>query len=55
MLFISSEFFENLSHIKKVFSFGFSYNDIDLFYIKRIIEQAKDDAQWYLDDYDEQK
>lgn len=48
-------FFENLSHIKKVFSFGFSYNDIDLFYIKRIIEQAKDDVQWYLDDYDEQK
>lgn len=48
-------FFEKLSHIKKVFSFGFSYNDIDLFYIKRIIEQAQDNVQWYLDDYDEQK
>lgn len=49
----NSSFFNNLSDIKKIYSYGFSYSDIDSIYIETIIKNIKNnkDIIWYLNDY----
>lgn len=48
-------FFESLRDIEKVYSYGFSYGDVDLIYIEKIITKIKGGKYtiWFLDDYNE--
>lgn len=50
------DFFEKAGdEIDAVYSIGFSYGDVDLFYVKELCRRLSDQAVWYLDDYDEDK
>jgi hypothetical protein len=48
-------FFEGLRDIEKVYSYGFSYGDVDLVYIKRILSKINGGkfVTWFLNDYNE--
>ena len=49
----NNEFFEKLSHINKIYSYGFSFSDVDMVYIEEIckyIEPQK--VRWYFNTYD---
>lgn len=49
----SAKFFNEIdSTIKEIFSYGFSYSDVDMVYIKELCNRLPDDATWYLDDHD---
>lgn len=42
-------FFKRINReVGKIISIGFSYADVDLYYIEKIIENINDDAIWYL-------
>ncbi|WP_455780443.1 bacteriophage abortive infection AbiH family protein [Megasphaera elsdenii] len=48
--------FSQLGTFDQIYSFGFSYNDIDMYYIQDIIEHyANNDTVWYLNQYDEDR
>lgn len=47
------DFFNRISSdITKVYSFGFSFGEVDLIYIKEICKKLSKDTTWYLNDYD---
>lgn len=46
------EFFDRLNTVKKIYSYGFSFSDVDMFYIKTIAERVNlEDTVWYFDSY----
>lgn len=53
----NSKFFDNIDDsIDKIFSFGFSFSEVDLIYIKKICEKISNpNARWYLNDFDSEK
>lgn len=45
-------FFNSLSDIKEIYSYGFSFSEVDMTYIKKICERIDSkDATWFLSDY----
>ncbi len=49
-------FFQRVGNgIDAVYSIGFSFGDMDLFYVKEICRRLPDQAVWYLYDYDKDK
>ena len=50
-------FFDNIDDsIDKIFSFGFSFSEVDLIYIKTICEKISNpNVRWYLNDFDSEK
>ncbi len=53
----NKKFFNSLSgNTDKIYSFGFSFSEVDLIYIKKICKSIKtEDVTWYINDYDENK
>ena len=50
-----NDFFKNLDHsIDKVYSYGFSYGEVDSIYMKQIISKISPDATWYFTTYEAQ-
>lgn len=50
-----NDFFKNLDHsIDKVYSYGFSYGEVDSIYMKQIISKINPDATWYFTTYEAQ-
>ena len=49
----STQFFNKLSNISEVYSYGFSYSKVDEIYIKEICRHISSKAIWYLQVYDE--
>lgn len=48
----AEEFFDELSSVQEIYSFGFSFSNVDLIYIKRICEVCDTEkCTWYLSDY----
>ncbi len=47
------KFFRKLSNVKKIYSYGFSFSEVDMVYIKEIsrILDAKR-VRWYFNQYD---
>ena len=46
-------FFEKVDErVQEVYSFGFSYGDVDLIYIRELCRKLSGNAIWYLNDYD---
>lgn len=45
-------FFENLPNIHKIYSYGFSYSDVDMLYMKEICKKIAKNSIWYFNDYD---
>lgn len=49
----SKDFFDNLNNIKKIYSFGFSFSEVDLPYIREICKNINTaNTTWYLSDYE---
>lgn len=49
---IHQEFFNNMHDIKKIYSYGFSFSDVDLIYIREICKKSNmKNVIWYLNDY----
>lgn len=47
--FKNEQFFNDISfETKEIYSYGFSFSDVDCFYIKKICEKLSDDTKWYL-------
>lgn len=53
----NGNFFNNIDgSIDKIFSFGFSFSEVDLIYIKTICEKISNpNVIWYLNDFDSEK
>lgn len=53
----NSAFFSRLSNVTKIYSYGFSYSDVDMPYIDKIINSISNDSYtiWYFNSYDMQK
>ncbi|MGH0973223.1 bacteriophage abortive infection AbiH family protein [Bacillus cereus group sp. MYBK69-2] len=48
----AEEFFDELTSVQEIYSFGFSFSKVDLIYIKRICEVCNTEkCTWYLSDY----
>lgn len=47
------QFFNKLSNISEVYSYGFSYSKVDEIYVKEICRHISSNAIWYLNTYDE--
>jgi len=45
------DFFNTLSDIKNIYSYGFSYSDVDLGYIAEICKRLSKDSVWHFNDY----
>ncbi|XOB66526.1 AbiH family protein [Deferribacteres bacterium DY0037] len=46
-------FFTNLENIDKIYSFGFSFSDVDMIYIGKICEVlSTENITWYLSSYE---
>lgn len=45
-------FFDSLSGIKDVYSYGFNYSDVDMTYVMEICRKLSKDSVWHFDDYD---
>lgn len=48
-------FFDSLSGIKDVYSYGFNYSDVDMVYIAEICKLVSKDSVWYFDDFNPTK
>ncbi|WP_088840182.1 bacteriophage abortive infection AbiH family protein [Staphylococcus argenteus] len=49
------DFFNSLNHIEEVYSYGFSYGNVDDIYIKTIIKNLNTEkVTWYFNNYDEE-
>lgn len=47
------KFFKKLNHnLDKVYSYGFSYGEVDGVYIKRIISSILPDSVWYFTEFE---
>ena len=53
----NEEFFDSLNgQVDKIYSYGFSFSEVDLPYIRRICESIEtENVVWYINDYDEGK
>lgn len=53
----NEEFFDSLSgQVDNIYSYGFSFSEVDLPYIRRICESIEtENVVWYINDYDEGK
>jgi hypothetical protein len=52
----SSWFFEGLTDIDAIYSYGFSFSDVDLPYIEKVIKRiTTHSVTWYLNDYDNEE
>jgi len=49
-----SDFFNSLGNVDSIYSFGFSFSDVDMPYISKICDSIGDTSKviWYLNDYD---
>ena len=45
-------FFEQLNDVDKVYSYGFSFSDVDMPYIEQIKKSTEDGVTWYLDQFE---
>jgi len=45
-------FFESLPAVKNIYSYGFSYSDVDMVYIAEICKNISRDSIWHFNDYD---
>lgn len=46
-------FFEELTFIEKIFSYGFSFSDVDLPYIEEVCKRVRtENVTWFLNDFD---
>lgn len=55
-LLFHQQFFKNLSGVEKVYSFGFSFSDVDLIYIKEICKNIDvENVRWYINEFDKAK
>ena len=46
-------FFKKLDYtVDKIYSYGFSYGNVDSVYIKKIIEKISPNATWYFTSYE---
>ncbi len=51
---LHQEFFNNISGIKNIYSYGFSFANVDLIYIEEICKQINTkNITWYLNDFDD--
>lgn len=51
---IHQEFFDNIHDIVKIYSYGFSFSDVDLIYIREICNKCNTkNIIWYLNDYND--
>lgn len=49
-------FFDMIDNrIDKVYSYGFSFSDVDMFYITEIFKRTSRDAVWYFNSYDNER
>lgn len=46
-----SDLWDKLNNIEKIYSYGFSYGNVDLPYIKKIIESCPMCNEWYIEDF----
>ncbi len=52
----NADFFNRISnYTKEIYSFGFSYGEVDLVYIKAICEKLSEDSVWHLNKFDKEK
>lgn len=49
------DFFETLKDINQIYSYGFSYGEVDLPYIRKICEYISDTSEWYIHFYPSEK
>lgn len=49
----SIQFFNKLSNISEIYSYGFSYSKVDGIYVKEICRHISSKAIWYLNTYDD--
>lgn len=47
------DFFDKLKSVKEVYSYGFSYSDVDLNYVKKVIQSINNskDSVWYIEEF----
>lgn len=45
-------FFRDLKKIEEIYSYGFSFSDVDMFYINEIKKRINKKAIWYINEYD---
>jgi len=45
------KFFDSLSGIKDVYSYGFNYSYVDMVYVAEICRKLSEDSVWYFDDF----
>lgn len=49
----NKSFFENLRNVNKIYSYGFSFSDVDMVYVKEICKHINPDSvYWYFNKYD---
>jgi hypothetical protein len=49
-------FFDNLADVRNIYSYGFSFGDVDMPYIEKILQSIQnDDVTWHLNDYGKQE
>lgn len=53
----NKRFFCTMNNIKRIYSFGFSYGNVDLPYIKNIVKKIDDieQVEWFLNSYDSEQ
>jgi len=52
ILKVNRGFFEKLPNIENVYSYGFSYSDVDMVYITEICKKTSKYSTWHFNDYD---
>lgn len=52
-ILLNHQFFDKLSNVKRIIVFGWSGGDVDIPYLKEIIQNVNDDAKWTVYWYDE--
>lgn len=48
-------YFKNLEILDSIYSYGFSFSEVDLVYIKEICQSTTEDTTWYLHEFDKAK
>ena len=49
------DFFTSLNNINQIYSYGFSYGEVDLPYIRKICEYISNTTEWYIHSYPSEK
>lgn len=55
VIFENNILWENLKEVSSIYTYGFSYSNVDLPYIRKIIECCPDCKEWYIEDYPGEK